>query len=149
MTRTYGSSSNNLQVVKMHPDAQIPTRGTPGSAGFDLYCVEDSLIRPSAHALIPTGIAIQTPFGFYGRVAPRSGLAISKGLNVHAGVIDPDYTGEIRVALINHGASVVEIRKGERIAQLILEWYCRCDAEWVPAFATTQRGPSGFGSTGV
>lgn len=139
---------SELKVKKLHPDAQLPTRGTPHSAGFDLYCVENYTIPPGAHCAIPTGIAVKMPFGFYGRVAPRSGLAIKYGINVHAGVIDPDYTGEIKVALINHGNKIVEIRKGERIAQLILEWYSRCGAEWVESLEQTHRGASGFGSTG-
>ena len=142
------SSSVSMQVMKLHKDAQLPTRGTAGSAGFDLYCVEDALVIPGAHVVVPTGIAVQMPFGFYGRVAPRSGLAIRYGINVHAGVIDPDYTGEIKVALINHGHSVFEIKKGDRIAQLILEWFSRCDAQWTDSFEQTNRGNNGFGSTG-
>lgn len=142
-----------LKVKKLHPDALLPKRGTPGSAGFDLYSVDNFVIQPGAgnydnSVVIPTGIAIQMPHGFYGRIAPRSGLAVKYSLNVHAGVIDPDYTGEIAVALINHGGRPVEIKKGERVAQLILEWHSRCDAEWVQDFEKTHRGASGFGSTG-
>ena len=137
-----------LKVKKLHPEAQLPQRGTPGSAGFDLYCVQNHEIWPGCHAVLPTGLAVKMPFGFYGRVAPRSGLAIKYGINVHAGVIDPDYTGEIKVAMINHGTQAVDIRKGERIAQLILEWHWRGSAEWVEDLDTTHRGASGFGSTG-
>lgn len=136
-----------LKVKKLHEDAILPKRATPLSAGLDLYCVGHYTIFPNARALIPTGIAVELPTGCYGRIAPRSGLATRYGINVHAGVIDADYRGMVHVALINHGPDLVEIRKGERIAQLILEVCLQDEAEWVEELSDTER-LGGFGSTG-
>lgn len=99
--------------------------------------------------MINTGIRIEMPFGFYGRIAPRSGLAVRKGINVHAGVIDADYRGEISVAVINHGDQNWNIEPGDRIAQIILEWHWRGTAEQAQKLNDTERGTGAFGSTGT
>ena len=91
-----------LRIQKLSPDAQIPSRATPGSVGYDLYSTSDYMIPPSSRSVISTGIAIKLPPNTYGRIAPRSGLAVKNGLTVGAGVIDRDYTGEIKVILFNH-----------------------------------------------
>ena len=99
-------------------------------------------------ALVGTGIALSIPDGLYGRVAPRSGLAVKHCINVGAGVIDPDYTGEVKVVLFNHGTEDFEIKKGDRIAQLILE---KCETPMIKEIGLleeTLRGDGGFGSTG-
>ena len=134
---------------QLHKDAQLPTRGSEGAAGLDLYCIERVDIPPGRQAVLPTGLAVAIPNGYYGRIAPRSGLAVKFGINVHAGVVDSDYRGEIRVALINHGETLVEFRQGDRIAQLIIE-RCAMDMHprWVPELLDTQRGDNGFGSSG-
>lgn len=138
-----------MKVVLLHEHAQMPRRATPGSAGFDLYAPSSGQLAPGAHGTIPLGICIQPNTGWYGRIAPRSGLAVRYGIQVHAGVIDPDYRGEVSVALINHGRKLWEWRRGDRIAQLILEWHYRGDAERVLSLEDTERGAGGFGSTGV
>lgn len=138
-----------MNVIRLHPNAKLPTRGSPGAAGFDLYALGHATVAPGAHCVIPTGIAIEMPWGFYARVAPRSGLAVRKGINVHAGVIDPDYRGEVSVAVINHGANPWDIEPGDRIAQLILEYFWRGEAVEVHALSNTERGTGGFGSTGM
>jgi dUTP pyrophosphatase len=102
----------------------------------------------AGRAIVGTGITVVLPPGVYGRVAPRSGLAAKHCINVGAGVIDPDYTGEIKVILFNHGLKDFEIKKGDRIAQLILE---RCETppiEEISIVEDTERGSDGFGSTG-
>jgi len=100
--------------------------------------------------LIPIGIAIKMPDGVYGRVAPRSGLAVKKGIHVGAGVIDPDYRGEIHVLLFNNGKEPFEISIGDRIAQLILEKFEFHEILLVDSLSNeTDRGSGGFGSTGV
>lgn len=137
-----------LKVRLLHPDALPPRRAHPDDAGFDLYACSAGAAAPGAHVLIPTGIAVQTPPGYYGRVAPRSGLAVEYGINVHAGVVDPGYRGEIKVALINHGSRIWEYRRGERIAQLVLEAYADCDVEVVAELDASRRGAGSFGSTG-
>lgn len=134
---------------KLHKDAQLPTRGSEGSAGLDVYCIERVDIPAGRQAVLPTGIAVAIPYGYYGRIAPRSGLAVKHGIQVHAGVVDSDYRGEIKVALINHGDSTVEFKPGDRIAQMIIE---RCAMalvpSWVPELLETERGAGSFGSTG-
>jgi len=113
----------NTQIKKLHPNAQIPTKGTPSSAGFDVYCIETKTITSKCQEVFNTGIAMKIPEGLYVRVAPRSGLAFRNQLNVHAGVIDSDFTDEIKVMLFNHSNADVTLEAGTRIAQLIFEKY--------------------------
>lgn len=93
-------------------------------------------------------MAVSIPQGFYGRVAPRSGLAVRHGLDVLAGVIDSDYRGEIICALINHGDEPIEVEAGMRVAQLIIESIATPEAVWSEDLSETERGQGGFGSTG-
>ena len=109
-----------LLIKKLSEHALIPTRASPGSVGYDLYSIEDMHILPYQRGIVCTGIAATIPMGVYGRIAPRSGLAVKHGVQTGAGVIDPDYTGELKVILFNHGSEKFEIKKGDRIAQLIL-----------------------------
>lgn len=145
------STISDFQIT-IGPNGTKPTRGTPGSAGYDLYAAEDYMIQPGC-----VGYAISTdiwpakmPKGVYGRIAPRSGLAFKHHCDILAGVIDPDYRGEIKV-LITSPYAPFQVKKGDRIAQLILECYRddeitvidKKDAE------NTTRGEGGFGSTGT
>jgi len=137
-----------LRVKKLCIDAIVPTRGSVGSVGYDLYSSMDCTLCRSERALISTGIAIVLPHGVYGRVAPRSGLAVKYGIQVGAGVIDMDYTGEVKVVIFNHGYKDFKVKKGDRIAQLIME---RCETpsiEEIDSVEDTERGSDGFGSTG-
>jgi dUTP pyrophosphatase len=137
-----------LEFMRLHADAKLPTRGSPHSAGLDLYSVEALTIPAHARAGVRTGLAVSIPRGFYGRVAPRSGLAIRHGLDVLAGVIDSDYRGEIICALINHGDEPLHIEAGERCAQLIIESIAMLEPAWSENLSETERGQGGFGSTG-
>ena len=110
-----------LPFVKMSADAVTPTRATEGSAALDFYSPADYIIPPHSQLLIPTQIKLKVPLGYYGRLASKSGLAILHQLHVGAGVIDPNYMGEIMVLLINTASCVHHITKGGPIAQLILE----------------------------
>jgi dUTP pyrophosphatase len=141
-----------VQFTKLRPDAIIPSKATDGSVGLDLCSVEPYVIAPMQRAVISTGLQVQLPSGVYGRIAPRSGLAVKHGIDVGAGVIDPDYTGEIRVVLFNLDSKVpYVIRPGYRIAQLILEQAIVSPDvyEGTPIFVESERGAGGFGSTGV
>lgn len=140
----------SLKIKKLSPDAIIPTRGSAGAVGYDLYSIEDTTVPSSLlrFNMVKTGIAIQLPEGTYGRVAPRSGLTCKKQINVGAGVIDRDYTGEIMVCLFNNGGMNFDIKKGDRIAQLIIERCETPEVEEVEELDTTDRGEGGFGSTG-
>ena len=137
-----------LLIKKLSEHSLIPTRASPGSVGYDLYSIEDMHILPYKRGIVCTGIAATIPMGVYGRIAPRSGLAVKHGVQTGAGVIDPDYTGELKVILFNHGSEKFEIKKGDRIAQLILE---KCETpliDEVEEIKDTQRGTRGFGSSG-
>jgi dUTP pyrophosphatase len=136
-----------IKFKRLSQDAQIPTRATAGSAGFDIYSNDFYLIKPNVRCLLDTGIAMQLPEGWWGELKPRSGLASKHGLDVLAGVVDSDYIGEIKVSLINLGDQEVEIKKGDRIAKLIIQRY---ESEWVEVteLEHTARGRGGFGSTG-
>jgi dUTP pyrophosphatase len=139
----------SLGVKKLTYDAILPTRGSGGAVGYDLYSNCDGVIEGGNRGLISTGIAVSLPPGVYGRVAPRSGLAMKNGIQVGAGVIDPDYTGELKVLLFNHGSKDLEVKMGDRVAQLVLE---RCETppvEEIGLLQETIRGEGGFGSTGV
>jgi len=139
----------NLRVKRLDDTAILPRRASGGAVGYDLYCHEDVSIPPGHRHLVGTGVAIVLPTGTYGRVAPRSGFAVKHGLQVGAGVIDPDYTGEVKVLLFNHGDAVFEVKKGERVAQLVLERCETPEVEEVGAVEHTERGAGGFGSTGT
>jgi dUTP pyrophosphatase len=138
-----------LKFLKLHPAAQLPSRGSAGAAGLDLFSVEAVRLGAGARAMVRTGLSVAIPRGFYGRIAPRSGLAVRHGLDVLAGVIDSDYRGEIVCALVNHGREALTLEAGQRIAQLIIEAIITPDAVWADALDETARGEGGFGSTGA
>lgn len=137
---------------KLDSRAICPTYGSPSSAGADLYALSDGdiLIEKGKTVLIHTGIAMQIPDGYVGLVFARSGLATKKGLAPanKVGVIDSDYRGEIMVPLFNQSDSDVVIESGERIAQISLIPYLTADFCETDVLDDTQRGESGFGSTG-
>ncbi len=111
----------DVKFYKLRPDAVIPSRETPSSVGFDLYSVEPYVVLPGQRIVVSTGLRARFPDGVYGRIAPRSGLAVKHGLDVSDGVVDNSYDGELRVVLFNHDqATPFIIRPGYRIAQLIL-----------------------------
>ena len=140
-----------FKFARMYSDAIIPTKGTPGSAGFDLYAAKSTLIENGKWGLVKTGIALQIPSDCYARVAPRSGLTFKHGINVGAGVIDCDYRAEIGVILFNNSEKDFVVNKGDRIAQLIFEkiYCCSPDVVEYDQLNDTIRGQDGFGSTGV
>ncbi|HEX8353280.1 MAG TPA: dUTP diphosphatase [Pyrinomonadaceae bacterium] len=141
--------TGRLHFKRLHPAARLPTRGSAGAAGLDLYAVERVALAPGARAAVRTGLAAAIPEGFYGRVAPRSGLAVRHGIDVLAGVIDSDYRGEILCALVNHGDEPFEVEPGARVAQLVVEAVATLEPAWAEDLEETARGAGGFGSTGA
>jgi dUTP pyrophosphatase len=141
-----------LNVTKLTPNAQLPVRGSSGAAGYDLFSTDSYVVLPGRRVVVSTGISIQLPPGTYASIRPRSGLAVKHGLDVLAGVIDPDYTGEVKVVLQNLDMQQpFVIRPGYRIAQLILENYTVAEVTETSSEGTqiqTERGDAGFGSTG-
>jgi dUTP pyrophosphatase len=143
---------DQFHVRLIHPAARPPARTRPGDAGFDLRCVEAFSLWPGERAAVPTGVAVALPPGVAGLVVPRSGLAARHGIAlVNApGLIDPNYRGEIRVVLVNHGDARFEAAAGDRIAQLVLVPYVAPDACVVEELPPSgdDRGENGFGSSG-
>lgn len=139
-----------FSIATIHSDAIIPKRATPGSAGMDLSACEDAVIPPGAWAAVGTGLIMQVPDDCYARVAPRSGLAFKHGIDTFAGVVDSDYVNEVKVILMNHGPNDFHVKKGDRIAQLILERIYNRDFSVVaPDQIKQKERTGGFGSTGV
>ena len=134
-----------LPFVKMSADAIIPTRATEESAGLDFYSPADYIIPHHGQLLVPTQIKLRIPLGYYGRLAPKSSLATLHQLHVGAGVIDPDYMGEIMVLLINTASRVHNLAKGTSIAQLILEKISTPLLKEVDELLPTTRGAQGCG----
>ena len=138
-----------IPFVLLSKNGKCPTQANKGDAGYDLYAAENKVIYPSEKELIRTDIAIQIPEGYYGRIAPRSGLAHKYGLDIFAGVVDSSYRGNIGVILYNSKTNYFyKVKKGERIAQLIIE---KChDIKWVKTdnIENSGREDSGFGSSG-
>ena len=138
-----------LKVQKLSNNAALPKRSTDGAAGYDLCASQDCTIPAGGKGLVKTGLAISFPAGLYARIAPRSGLALKKFIDVGAGVLDHDYRGDVGVILFNHGDQDFEVKMGDRIAQLILEKIDTLPVEEMQGLDDTVRGSRGFGSTGV
>ena len=138
-----------IQFKKLSPDATIPTRANPTDAGLDLYASGDFSIEPGRRFLAKTGLAVAVPEGHYGRVADRSGNAWKLGVHCLAGVVDEAYRGELGVVLLNTSEARVAFRKGERIAQFIVEKCAYPAPVEVAELDETRRGAGGFGSTGA
>ena len=134
---------------------KLPAYESAGAAGMDLPAALDESetleIAPGARALVPTGFCLHLPEGFEAQVRPRSGLAARHGVTVlnAPGTVDSDYRGEIKVILINHGQERFAIRRGDRIAQLVIAPVTRAMAHEAAALPATERGAAGFGSTGI
>jgi len=139
-----------LKVQRLHPDARLPARATPGASGLDLYaCLPDGevLLGPDP-VRVPAGIAIEFPAGYDAQVRPRSGLSL-QGVGVAFGTIDSDYRGEVLVTMWAFGSlKEHRVRHGDRIAQLVVARLAELPVVEVAALAPTERGASGHGSTG-
>lgn len=137
-----------LHVKRLSWYAKLPVRASKFAAGYDLFSAEDIVIAAKSKALVRTDISVAIPSGHYGRVAPRSSLALKHFIDVGAGVIDEDYRGPLGVVIFNHNNNIFEIKKGDRIAQLIIEKISYPEVVEVDNLDDTDRGDGGFGSTG-
>jgi dUTP pyrophosphatase len=142
-------SPDTLQVAKLTEHAIIPTRGSKLAAGYDLYSAYEYSIPPRGKILAKTDIQIKVPHGTYGRVAPRSGLAWKQHIDIGAGVVDEDYRGNLGVVMFNHSEVEVNIKAGDRIAQLVCEKISYPEIQELETLDDTERGEGGFGSTGT
>ena len=138
-----------LRVVVLDNLARLPVRASAGAAGFDLASVEDVVVPARERAAVRTGLRIAVPEGTYGRIAPRSSLALKHFVDVGAGVVDADYRGEVVVVLFNHSRTDFVVRAGDRVAQLVLERILTPEVVVVERLEDTERGAGGFGSTGA
>ncbi|AGE59474.1 dUTP pyrophosphatase [Acanthocystis turfacea Chlorella virus OR0704.3] len=139
---------SSLFVKKLDESAAVPVRGSKLSAGYDLSSIVNITVPSLGRVAVSTGLAIKVPVGTYGRIAPRSGLAYKHGIDVLAGVVDADYSGQVVCILYNTSGVDYEIKKGDRIAQLVIEKIEMLDVEVVDELDETERGEGGFGSTG-
>ena len=154
-----------IKYSKLIDTAQVPFRANESDAGYDLFSTEYVTIEPFQRKLVATGISEEIPPGFYGRIAPRSGLACKKGIDVMAGVIDSGYRGEVKVLLISFNfegynlkpnayeamfgsSNKIDIKPGDRIAQLIIEKCYDVDWQQMKTLKNSERGEGGFGSSG-
>lgn len=150
MDTTNIQSPATIKVQKLVKEAEIPVKATPGAAGFDIFAAENMGISPGETRCIKTGVAIQIPNGFYGKITSRSGLYIKKKVLAFDGTIDADYRGEIFVCLRNENEKAHFICSGDRIAQLVILKLHRANImESVEELTPSTRGDAGFGSTGM
>ena len=134
--------------IVLSADAIMPIRGDDGAAGYDLFSSEDVTISKWDRSLVKTGVFMEIPPGYYGRIASRSSMGM-KCQDIGAGVIDSSYRGEIKVLIINQSNEEYKIDKGNKIAQIIFEAFHVFQFEQVTSLNETERGTKGFGSTGV
>lgn len=141
-----------MKIKLLTPTATAPTYATDGSAGLDLYADEDCIldsVYDGVRKVISTGVSVEIDADKVGLIWPRSGIAVKNGIDTGAGVIDSDYRGEVKVLLFNHGEYAYKIKRGDRIAQLLIVPCYRPKIEIVDSLDETERGAGGFGSTGV
>lgn len=135
-----------VKFVRLSSEAVKPTRGSEKAAGFDLYSTQSCWIPSGGQDVISTGLKVCLPDNTYGRVAALSGLSVHHKIVINAGVVDSDYTGEVKVVMMNLGNNAFLIKKGDRIAQLIVERIFLPDWIEVESLEETKRGESGFNS---
>lgn len=144
-----------LKVKKLNSNAKLPSKAKKGDAGYDLFATSSGTILPGERVMIGTGLAFAIPEGYYGRISPRSGLALKHGIDILAGVVDSLFRGEVNVILINtsgrHEPQTKEFKYnvGDAIAQIIIQKCENFPVEAVEELDQTERGSGGFGSTGT
>ena len=138
-----------VKVKRLNNNARIPVKGTPEAAGYDLAAAQTAVCPAHGKVLVKTGLSLAMPSGCYGRIAPRSGLALKKFIDVGAGVVDADYRGELGIVLFNFSDTDFQINMGDKVAQLIFEKIKTPVLKEVDSLEDTDRGNKGFGSTGI
>jgi dUTP pyrophosphatase len=137
-----------LKVKKVHPDAKLPQYATTGDAGMDLFALEDVDVEPGKIVRVRSGIAMEIPEGYVGLCWDKSGLSMNHGIKVLAGVIDSSFRGELVMAVINLGKEAYTFEKGHKVMQMLIQKVEHVNIDEAEELSTTERGTSGFGSTG-
>lgn len=138
-----------IKLKRLSNDAKIPSYAHEGDAGLDLYSNEDFILKVCDRAAIKTGVQIAIPRGYVGLVWDKSGIALTHGIKTKGGVIDSSYRGEIMVVMVNLGKEDFKIKKGMKIAQILVQKVENVELEEVEALDETSRNEKGFGSTGL
>jgi dUTP pyrophosphatase len=138
----------NIKIKRIDPDLPRPFYSHKGDAGFDLRTRENVSIIPGEKATLPTGLALEIPQGYVGLIWDKSGLAIKEGLKTLGGVIDSTYRGEVMVGLVNLSKNKYTFKKGDKVAQMLIQKVKKVDFEEVEELESSDRGSRGFGSTG-
>jgi len=141
------ANDQSVRVKKLSAEARVPMQGTARAAGHDLYANEGTDFPARGPSIVGTGIAIELPHKTYGRIAPRSSLAVKHQLTTNAGVMDSNYRGEVKVVIANLGDQPYRVEKGDQIAQLIIEKIDNRELQEVTQLDDTERGEQGFGSS--
>ena len=144
----YWQPKHLVRVKKLDKNATIPTQSNSSDAGWDMYALEDTVLEPSSRTLVKTGVSLEIPPDFVGLIWPRSGLAVKSGIDVFAGVVDSGYRGDVGVCLYNSSDSTLEIKKGDRIAQILFQPSPFFKLTESDQLTSSNRGQGGFGSTG-
>jgi dUTP pyrophosphatase len=137
-----------LKVKKLHPDSIVPKYAHEDDAGFDLFAIEDSLVKRGERVAIHTGIAMEIPQGYVGLIWDKSGIAMKEGIKTVGGVVDSAYRGEVMIGVINFGEKDYTFLKGHKVAQMLIQKKETMQFEEVEDLSDTKRGTGGFGSTG-
>jgi len=149
LKETWKTVKQTVRFAKLSEYATKPSYGSKFAAGCDLYSAHDMIVPSRGKLCVPTDIQVEIPYGYYGRVAPRSGLAAKHFIDVGAGVIDSDYRGNVQVLLFNFSEQDFKVNRGDRIAQLIFERICHAELIEAESLEDSVRGGGGFGSTGI
>jgi len=143
-------NKTKIKIKKLNPEAIIPRYAHEGDAGMDAYSLENCVLQPGERKTVPTGISFELPIGYEIQIRPRSGLALNHGITLSntPGTLDSGYRGELKVGMINLSGERYDVKKGERIAQLVLAKHETAEIEEVKELNQSSRGENGFGSTG-
>jgi len=141
-------AGTSINVKRLEESATVPTRANQSDAGWDLYTSKSRSLAPNQRALFSTGISFEIPEGFVGLIWPRSGLSVKCGIDVLAGVVDSGYRGEVKVCLYNTSQEWLEVKEGDRIAQILFQEVPEFRLQEVDVLQNSDRGQGGFGSSG-
>ena len=139
----------NIKIKKLNPEAIIPNYAHPGDAGLDIYSCENCIIKSNERYLVSTGLSIELPEGYVAFIKDKSGVAYKGGLTHMAGVIEYTYRGEYKILLFNTSKDDYLIKKGDKIAQIVILPVATAEIEEVSELSETKRGAGDFGSTGL